>query len=267
MAHLSPLQRHNLPGGSVLVYARADAERIAARRIADLIQAQIHSRGRAVLGLATGSTPIAVYNHLVSWHEAGELTFDQVTTYNLDEYYPISPTDPNSYRCFMDRHLFGRVGLPPNQTHLLDGTIAPVYADAHTREFDRWIAADGGLDLQLLGLGRNGHIGFNEPTDLAVAAALTLPTRMVELHPTTRADAVKDFGDPAAVPGRALTVGIATILAARSILILAFGAAKAEAVARSLQGPMTAAVPGSLLQAVAPRVTWLIDPEAAALLI
>ena len=266
MPDLPPLRRRNLPGGTVLIYSRPDAEQVAARQVADLIRSQTSDRGRAVLGLATGSTPIAVYNHLASWHEAGELSFANVTTYNLDEYYPMSPADPNSYRAFMDRHLFRRVGLPPNQTHLLDGTMAAAYADVHAREFDRWIADDGGLDLQLLGLGRNGHIGFNEPMDLSVDAALNLPTRMVDLHPITLADAVKDFGDPGAVPGRALTMGIATILAARSILILAFGAGKAEAVARSLTGPMTAQVPGSLLQAVAPKVTWLIDPEAATLL-
>ena len=266
MPDLAPLRRHDFPGGTVLVYPRPDAERIAARQIAELIRSQTSKGARTVLGLATGSTPIVVYNHLAEWKKAGDLSFAQVTTYNLDEYYPMSPADPNSYRAFMDRHLFSRVGLPPNQTHLLDGTLSEAYTAGHARDFDRWIVEDGGLDLQLLGLGRNGHIGFNEPMDLTVEAAQNLPTRMVDLHPVTIADAVKDFGDPAAVPRRALTLGIATILAARSILVLAFGPGKAEAVARSLTGPMTAQVPGSLLQAVAPRVTWLIDPEAASLL-
>ncbi len=137
------------------------------------------------------------------------------------------------------------------------------YAAAHAADFDRWIEADWGLDLQLLGIGRNGHIGFNEPCDLEVAEALRLPTRLVELHPVTRADASRDFGSEDAVIPRALTMGVATILAARSILILATGPHKAEAVAAALTGPMTASVPASLLQSVGRRVTWLLDEAAA----
>jgi glucosamine-6-phosphate deaminase len=119
------------------------------------------------------------------------------------------------------------------------------------------------LDLQLLGIGRNGHIGFNEPSDMEVADALRLPTRPVELHPVTRADAAREFGSEDAVIPRALTMGVATILAARSIVILATGPHKAEAVAAALAGPMTAAVPASLLQSAAPRVTWILDEAAA----
>jgi glucosamine-6-phosphate deaminase len=217
-----------------------------------------------VLGLATGTTPVAVYAHLVELHRAAKLSFSKVTSYNLDEYYPISPLDPNSYRAYMDRHLFRYVDIAPNHAHVLDGTIPEAYVGEHTAAFDRWIAADGGLDLQLLGIGRNGHIGFNEPSDLSVDAALKLPTRLAELHPTTRKDAARDFGgDESAVPARALTMGIAPILAARVILILAFGAAKAEPVANSLRGPLTASVPGSLLQTVAGKVTWMLDESAA----
>ena len=117
-----------------------------------------------------------------------------MTTYNLDEYYPISPVDPNSYRAYMHRHLFGHVDLAPNRAHVLDGTVPEAFAAEHAAEFDRWIAADGGLDLQLLGIGRNGHIGFNEPSDLPVDEALRLPTRLVDLHPVTRADAAREFG-------------------------------------------------------------------------
>lgn len=259
----NPHPRREFPGGTVLVHPRAEAERIAADRIAALIRGRSAEAGRAVLGMATGATPVAVYGHLAAMAAGGSLRFDGVSTYNLDEYYPMSPVDPNSYRAFMERHLFRPVGLAANRTHVLDGTVPEAYAEQHARDFDAWIVAEGGLDLQLLGLGRNGHIGFNEPSDLPVERARALATRLVDLHPTTRADAVKDFGAADLVPRRALTVGFATILAARSILILAFGAAKAEAVARSLAGPETAEVPGSLLQAVAPRVTWLLDPEAA----
>ena len=263
---ITPIDSRNWPGGAVHVYSRAEAAQVAAHSIAGVIEQAVAERGRAVLGLATGSTPIAVYRQLAAMRAAGEVSFDRVTTYNLDEYYPMGPLDPQSYRAFMERHLFGPVGIAANRAHVLDGTV-PEHATAeHAAQYDRWIAADGGLDVQLLGLGRNGHIGFNEPSDLSVEAALATPTRLVELHPTTRADAAGDFGGAANVPRQALTMGIAPIVAARQILVLAFGAAKAEAVARSLTGPMTARVPGSLLQSVASRVTWLIDPEAASLL-
>jgi glucosamine-6-phosphate deaminase len=252
--------------GGMLVRILPDAHPVclaAAAAIEETIRRSVASRGRAVLGLATGTTPKAVYAHLVRRHQAGALSFRDVTTYNLDEYYPISPLDPRSYRSYMHQHLFGRVDIAPDRAHVLDGTVPEPFVAAHAAGFERWIKADGGLDLQLLGIGRNGHIGFNEPTDLPVDEALRLRTRLVDLHPVTRADAAHEFGSPESVIPRALTMGVATILAARSILILATGARKAEPVAAALTGPMTAAVPGSLLQAVADRVTWLLDEDAA----
>jgi glucosamine-6-phosphate deaminase len=141
--------------------------------------------------------------------------------------------------------------------------VPEAFAGEHAAQYDRRIAADGGLDLQLLGLGRNGHIGFNEPSDLSVAEALKLPTRLVDLHPITRADAAQDFGGESKVILFALTLGVAPILAARSIFVLAFGPHKAEAVARSLTAPMTAQMPGSLLQSVPGKVIWMLDEAAA----
>ncbi|GIW86066.1 MAG: hypothetical protein KatS3mg108_0390 [Isosphaeraceae bacterium] len=254
------------PAGTVLVCDDpAQACRLAADRIASAIASTRADRGRAVLGLATGSTPIPVYADLVARHRAGQLSFANVTTYNLDEYYPIAPLDPNSYHAFMYKHLFQHVDLPPHRAHILDGTVPEAFAAEHCAAFDRWIEADGGIDLQLLGIGRNGHIGFNEPSDLPLDQALRLPTRLTRLDPVTIADAARDFGgSEAAVPRRALTLGTATILAARSILILAFGANKAEAVARAVFGPRTAQLPASLLQTVPEKVTWLIDRAAAA---
>jgi glucosamine-6-phosphate deaminase len=252
--------------GGMLVRVAPDAHSVclaAAELIEEAIRSAVAARGRAVLGLATGSTPEVVYARLVHRYEAGALSFRDVTTYNLDEFYPISPLDPLSYRSYMYRHLLGRVDIAANKAHVFDGTVPESFAAAHAAEFDGWIKADGGLDLQLLGIGRNGHIGFNEPTDLEVADALRLPTRLVDLHPVTRADAARDFGSEDAVIPRALTMGVATILVARSILVLATGAHKAEAVAAALTGPMTAAVPASLLQSVAPRVTWILDEPAA----
>jgi glucosamine-6-phosphate deaminase len=264
MADTNPSRDLEFEGASVQVFTDSDAAcRAAADWIARTIRDAIATRGRAVLGLATGSTPIPVYGRLVSRVKLGELSFADVSTYNLDEYYPISPLDPNSYRAFMHRHLFGNVDIAANHAHLLDGSVPEAFAGQHAADYDRWIVAEGGLDVQLLGIGRNGHIGFNEPSDLPLDRALALPTRMIDLHPTTIADAAKDFGGETYVPRRALTVGTAPILSARSILVLAFGPHKADAVARSLRGPITAKVPGSLLRTVGPKVHWFVDRSAA----
>jgi glucosamine-6-phosphate deaminase len=261
-----PRRTLDTPGGQVHVFANAgDACALAAERLASTIREAAAARGQAVLGLATGGTPIPVYARLVAMHRAGNLSFRDVSTYNLDEYYPIGPLDPNSYRAYMHTHLFEHVDIAPNRAHVLDGTVPEAFVDEHCAAFERWIADDGGLDLQLLGIGRNGHIGFNEPCDLPVDEALTQPTRRVALHPMTVADAARDFGgDPARVPAAALTLGVAPIVAARAILVLAFGPRKAEPLAAALNGPPTAQVPASLLQAVRGRVTWLVDEAAAA---
>lgn len=265
MSEPAPLRVLDRPGGRIEVYPDADAaSRAGAARFARVIAQATAARGRAVLGLATGGTPIRLYQQLVAHHKDGELSFANVITYNLDEYYPISPLDPNSYRYYMQRNLFDHVDLAANRTHLPDGTVPEAFVDEHTAAYDRWIEADGGLDLQLLGLGRNGHIGFNEPSACSVDEALALPTRRVELHPVTVADAVKDFGgDVNRVPKAALTMGVKPILAAREVIMLAFGAHKAPAVSAAVSGPVTAGLPASLLQTVAARVVWLVDTQAA----
>jgi glucosamine-6-phosphate deaminase len=253
-------------GAEVRVYSTAaEGGCEAAARIARAIVEARQARGRAVLGLATGGTPILAYAELVRLHESGELSFRDVQTYNLDEYYPMSGFDPQSYRFYMNQHLFSKVDLAANAAHVLDGTVPDAATADHCATFDRWIEADGGLDLQLLGIGRNGHIGFNEPSELGIEEFAALPTRRVKLHPVTSADAARDFGgELAKVPAEALTVGVKPILAARSILILAFGAAKADAVAKALTGPITASVPASLLRRSGAKVTWLVDEAAAA---
>ncbi|MDG3002587.1 glucosamine-6-phosphate deaminase [Paludisphaera mucosa] len=242
----------------------AAAVRSAAERIARIVAESVAARGKAVLGLATGATPEKVYDDLAARVRAGTLSFRDVTTYNLDEYYPIQPVDPRSYRSYMQRFLFDRVDLAPNRAHVLDGTVPEAATAAHAAEFDRWIDADGGLDLQLLGIGRNGHIGFNEPSELAVEAFASQPTRVVGLHPITKTDAIREFGSLEAVIPRALTMGVRQILAARTILMLATGPHKAPIVARALKGPLTANVPASLLRTVADKVVWLVDEPAAA---
>jgi glucosamine-6-phosphate deaminase len=261
---LSSVRTLELAGASVIVYRDAPtACQAAAERIAETIRAASAARGRAVLGLATGATPEPVYARLVAMHKDGQLSFANVVTYNLDEYYPISPIDPRSYRVYMHEHLFAHVDIAANRAHMLDGTVPESAVAQYAADYDRWIVNDGGLDLQLLGVGRNGHIGFNEPSDCRIPDALKSPTRLVDLHHVTRASAAREFGDEARVIPRALTLGVASILAARSILVLAFGAHKAEPVAQSLQGAMTARMPGSFLQSVPGKVTWLLDAEAA----
>jgi glucosamine-6-phosphate deaminase len=254
----------NRPGANVLVFSdKAAASQAAADQIAQAMRAALKERGRVCLGLSTGATPEAVYARLVSMHKSGELSFAQAITFNLDEYYPISPIDPHSYRSYMHRHLFAHVDIAANRAHLLDGTVPEAAASEHAAQFDRWIVQAGGIDLQLLGIGRNGHIGFNEPESVPLEKALALPTRLVELHPVTRAAAAHEFGAESKVPRRAFTMGVAQILAARSILMLAFGEAKAEVVRRALDGPITPELPASLLLKVLSKVTWFLDEPAA----
>ena len=252
-------------GAEVLVFPDAEAASSAAAAwLAEVIERARRERGHAVLGLPTGSTPKAVYAELVKRHRAGTLSFQGVATYNLDEYYPVSPLDPRSYRFYMHEHLFRHVDISPHRAHLLDGTVPEAFVSSHTIEYDQWIDRDGGLDVQLLGIGRNGHIAFNEPSELSVERALALPSRLVDLHPVTRADAAREFGGAEMVIPRALTMGLAPILAARSIVVLVTGAHKAEITARALRGDMTAQNPGTLLRAADDRVTWLLDEPAAA---
>jgi len=259
-----PSRTLEIGGAAVLVFDDAAVACLAAAAaITATVRSAVLARGKAVLGLATGATPEPVYARLVEIHRAGELSFAGVATYNLDEYYPIGPIDSRSYRAYMHRHLFAHVDLPANRAHVLDGTVPESFVAEHAADFDGWIAADGGLDLQLLGVGRNGHIGFNEPSDLPVDRAVALPTRLVELHETTRRDAAREFGGEHRVPRRALTVGIAPILAARSIVILAFGARKADPVLHALRGEVSLGCPASLLRTVAGKVTWMVDRAAA----
>ncbi len=265
----TPVRTLTRQGATVHIYPdKMTASQAAAQFWADAMTriGEQRADAKVVLGMATGSTPIPFYAELVDLHRRGHLSFAKAVIYNLDEYYPISPLDPNSYHYYMHQHLFGQIDVPANQTHLLDGSVPHWAIGEHCRQFDRWIVREGGIDLQLLGIGRNGHIGFNEPTDLPGPAASQLPTRRITLHPVTRADAGPSFGGRDHVPRHALALGTEPILAARQIVMLAFGTTKAEAVARSLDGPITGRVPGSLLQQVGPNVTWWLNSDAAALL-
>ena len=236
----------------VLILPDAEA---ATDRAAGLILEEVAKTPRAILGLATGGTMEPLYSRLVSAHRSGA-RFDAVTTFNLDEYVGLAPDHPQSYHSYMRRHLFAQLGIGHDQTHLPRGDADD--PDAEAVRYDAAIQAAGGIDLQLLGLGRNGHIGFNEPT-----SSLASSTRIKTLTQSTRDANRRFFDEDEAVPKFAITMGIGTILNARRCLMLATGAAKADAVARMIEGPVSAACPASALQLHAQAVI-VIDRAAAA---
>ncbi|WP_010492198.1 glucosamine-6-phosphate deaminase [Paenibacillus elgii] len=225
---------------------------------AGIITGLLQTNPRAVLGLATGSTPIGIYRELVESHRQGLVSFAKATAFNLDEYVGLEPGHPASYYTFMQEHLLGLVDIPPQQCHIPSGISPDLQAEC-TR-YDSLLEQYGQIDLQLLGLGHNGHIGFNEPD-----ATLEGGTHLVELKESTRSANARFFDKPEQVPTHALTMGVGTILKAKMILLVVRGADKAEIVQRALQGPITTDCPASLLQ-THPHVVVLLDSEAGGLL-
>lgn len=226
------------------------------RLAADLVCRQVALRPDSVLGLATGSTPEGLYAELVGRVRAGALDLSQVTTFNLDEYLGLARGHETSYWTYMQRHLFGHVVV---RRYYIPRGDAPD-AEAECRRYEEAIREAGGIDLQILGIGRNGHIGFNEP-----GSPFGGGTRVVDLTADTIAANARFFASAEEVPRQAISMGIRTIMTARSILLLASGAEKAGAVAAAVHGPVTEEVPASVLQ-LHPDVTLLVDELAAALL-
>jgi glucosamine-6-phosphate deaminase len=242
-------------GPRVEVHADADgARRATAALVADLLRAR-GERG-ATLALPTGETPRGVYAELVRRHREG-LSFRHATTFGLDELWPLSSGGP-SFRRDLDEQLLGRIDIEPARRRHLDGDVAAARVGAACAGYEAAIARAGGLDLALLGLGRNGHIAFNEP-----GSARDSRTRRVTLHEDTRLDLARSVGAQA-VPREALTMGVATILAARQVVLLALGARKSEVVARLLDGPVGPDCPASFVREH-PRALVVLDREAAAL--
>ncbi len=227
------------------------------REVAAQIAALIRRKPNAVLGLATGTTPIGVYEELARLHRAENLDFSRVITFNLDEYFPLAPDAPQSYHRFMHEHLFGHINC--QNWHVPDGRKRDrALVEADCAAYEALISQSGGLDFQLLGIGRTGHIGFNEP-----GSAQDSRTRLVTLDSVTRADAAEAFGGLENVPARAITMGIGSILQAREIVVMATGARKAEIVKLALEGKITSKVPASFLREHA-HATWFLDDAAAA---
>jgi glucosamine-6-phosphate deaminase len=235
----------------------AEASRAVAQEIAALIRSRQAEKRTAVLGLATGSTPLGLYAELVRMHREEKLSFANVVTFNLDEYYPIQPSNPRSYRSFMQAHLFDHVDIPPANTHVPDGTAEPAALDGLCAAYEEAIRAAGGIDYQILGIGRTGHIGFNEP-----GSPRRSRTRRVTLDSLTRRDAAGDFGGEENTPRHAITMGVRTILEARRVVLMAWGQHKAEIVREAAEGPVTPQVTASFLQEH-DQVRFVIDRAAA----
>ena len=232
-------------------------EHAAAGALADGIAAALADRAGLVLGLPTGRTPVLFYHELVMRVEQQGADLSRTTTFNLDEFVGIPASHPGSFRTFMNAHLFSRVNLAAERIHFLNGAAGDT--EEECARYERAIADAGGIDVQILGVGTNGHIGFNEP-----GPALQARTHRVTLEPETRRGNAALFGgDPAAVPAEAMTMGIATILQARRIVLIVTGSDKAAIVERLVRGPVTTGVPGSFLQ-LHPDVEIVMDEAAAA---
>ncbi len=227
------------------------------RKAANLISAQVILKPNCVLGLATGSTPIGAYQQLSRWCEKGDCDFSQVSTYNLDEYRGLSHDDEQSYHYFMRQNFFNHINIDINNTHVPDG--ANPDAQSACSEYDRIVAAAGYPDLQLLGIGNNGHIGFNEPAD-----HFSKGTHCVDLTPSTIEANSRLFASADDVPRQAYTMGVQTIMYARMIVVVANGSKKAQAVHDMCYGPVTPSCPASILQ-LHTNCVVVADEEALAL--
>ncbi|MBT8206330.1 MAG: glucosamine-6-phosphate deaminase, partial [Eudoraea sp.] len=220
-----------------------DASFYVANEIAELIRQRQRQGKHAVLGLATGSTPTKVYDFLVKFHKEEGLSFKNVITFNLDEYYPMEPDSIHSYVRFMKEHLFDHIDIKPANVHVPDGTLDKEDVREYCKAYEQKIEQAGGIDIQVLGIGRTGHIGFNEP-----GSTLTSKTRLVRLDRVTRLDAASDFFGLENVPIKAITMGVGTIMAAKRIILMAWGEGKSEVIHYAVEGRIRESVPATFLQ-------------------
>jgi len=236
------------------VIIKSDYEEIS-EEAANIITSLLRKKTRTVLGLATGSTPEGLYRNLVNEHKKGELDFSSAVSFNLDEYVGLGPKDEQSYRYFMEKKLFSHVNILPENIHVPDGCAVDL--ETYCKEYERMIEAEGGIDLQLLGIGSDGHIGFNEP-----GSALKSRTSVVVLAEETIKDNSRLFDSEDQVPRMAISMGLGTILDAGECLMLASGENKAEAVKKCIEGPLCSMTPASVLQ-MHPKTTVILDEAAA----
>lgn len=225
---------------SMKIIKTADYEALS-KKAANLIAAQVLLKPNCVLGLATGSTPIGTYQNLVEWYKKGELDFSKVTSVNLDEYVGLDGSNEQSYRYFMNHHLFEHINILRSNTYVPNGIANDWKAECE--DYDRMISELGGIDLQLLGIGQNGHIGFNEPAEV-----FTKNTHLVDLGESTIQANARFFSNIEEVPKQALTMGIGAIMQAKKVLLIANGKEKEEIVKKAFYGPITPQVPASILQ-------------------
>ena len=252
---MAELETENIP--CQLFRHAAEASRAVAQQIATLIRQRATENKMCVLGLATGSTPTGVYDELIRLHREDGLSFQNVITFNLDEYFPMQPEELQSYVRFMKEHLFDHIDILAEHANMPDGTCAKEKIAEYCQEYEAKIEAAGGIDLQLLGIGRTGHIGFNEP-----GSGKTSRTRLITLDRVTRRDAASDFYGEPNVPHRAITMGVGTILDARQIVLMAWGEGKANVIAKAVEGEVSTSVAASFLQEH-PNAQIILDKAAA----
>ena len=258
---MAPAAQHYLPHTrvpSLLLPNSSAANRHVAREIDKLIRARNAAGKPTVLGLATGSTPVGLYRELIRMHTDEKLDFSKVITFNLDEYLPLPKEDPHSYFRWMHETFFNHVNIRWENIHIPDGTLKPDEIEEFCFDYERKIRAAGGIDIQILGIGRTGHIGFNEP-----GSPKNSRTRMITLDSITRRDAAAGFFGEENVPNQAITMGVASILDARKVFLMAFGEHKAHCVYKAIEFPPTEAISASFLQEH-PDALFLLDPAAAA---
>lgn len=261
MARLNLLEETRFEKVPVTVYpTQGEASIQVAQRIAKIITDKQAKGEKAVLGLATGATPVKVYKELVRMHKEEGLSFNNVVTFNLDEYYPMQPTAEQSYVVFMNKNLFDHIDIPKENINIPDGTLAAEDVQAYCMAYEQKISSLGGLDIQILGIGRTGHIGFNEP-----GSAPNSGTRLVTLDDLTRRDASRDFGGKENVPTKAITMGVGTIFKAKEIVLMAWNEKKAEIVKKAVEGEISSDIPATYLQ-MSDNVEFILDQDAASAL-
>lgn len=246
---------------NIKVYETAiEGSKFVAEQIKALIEKNNAEGKKTVLGLATGSTPVMMYKELIRMHKEEGLTFQNVITFNLDEYYPMEKNSEHSYWYFMHNNLFNHIDIKPENINIPLGNLPQEEVDQHCADYEAKIDAEGGLDIQILGIGRTGHIGFNEP-----GSPLESVTRQVTLAQITIDDAAPGFGGVENVPTKAITMGVASTLKARAIYLMAYGEGKAEIVKTTMTSEITDQVPATFLQKHNNTI-YVLDPAAASLL-